>query len=60
MVGQKTLNLVLKADGQGSVGRCAGGVESLSNGEVDVRVILAGVGGITENDVNWRRPRTRC
>jgi translation initiation factor IF-2 len=50
--GQKTLNLVLKADGQGSVEALRGRVESLSNGEVDVRVILAGVGGITENDVN--------
>jgi translation initiation factor IF-2 len=50
--GTKTLNLILKADGQGSVEALRGRVESLSNGEVDVRVILAGVGGITENDVN--------
>jgi translation initiation factor IF-2 len=50
--GTKTLNLVLKADGQGSVEALRSRVESLSNGEVDVRVILAGVGGITENDVN--------
>jgi translation initiation factor IF-2 len=50
--GQKTLNLILKADGQGSVEALRGRVESLSTGEVDVRVILAGVGGITENDVN--------
>jgi translation initiation factor IF-2 len=50
--GTKTLNLILKADGQGSVEALRGRVESLSNAEVDVRVILAGVGGITENDVN--------
>ena len=50
--GTKTLNLILKADGQGSVEALRARVESLSNGEVDVRVILAGVGGITENDVN--------
>jgi translation initiation factor IF-2 len=50
--GTKTLNLILKADGQGSVEALRSRVESLSNGEVDVRVILAGVGGITENDVN--------
>jgi translation initiation factor IF-2 len=50
--GQKTLNLILKADGQGSVEALRGRVESLSTAEVDVRVILAGVGGITENDVN--------
>jgi translation initiation factor IF-2 len=50
--GQKTLNLILKADGQGSVEALRARVESLSTGEVDVRAILAGVGGITENDVN--------
>jgi translation initiation factor IF-2 len=50
--GTKTLNLILKADGQGSVEALRARVESLSNAEVDVRVILAGVGGITENDVN--------
>jgi len=50
--GQKTLNLVLKADGQGAVEALRARVESLSTAEVDVRVILAGVGGITENDVN--------
>jgi translation initiation factor IF-2 len=50
--GRKTLNLVLKADGQGSVEALRARVEGLSTLEVDVRVILAGVGGITENDVN--------
>jgi len=50
--GTKTLNLILKADGQGSVEALRARVESLSTNEVDVRVILAGVGGITENDVN--------
>ncbi|HTW83109.1 MAG TPA: translation initiation factor IF-2 [Candidatus Sulfotelmatobacter sp.] len=50
--GRKTLNLVLKADGQGSVEALRARVEGLSTAEVDVRVILAGVGGITENDVN--------
>jgi len=50
--GQKTLNLILKADGQGSVEALRSRVESLSNGEVNVSVVLGGVGGITENDVN--------
>jgi translation initiation factor IF-2 len=50
--GQKTLNLVLKAEGQGSVEALRARVESLSTAEVDVRVIHAGVGGITPNDVN--------
>jgi translation initiation factor IF-2 len=50
--GKKTLNLVLKADGQGAVEALRSRVESLSTVEVDIRVIFAGVGGITPNDVN--------
>jgi translation initiation factor IF-2 len=50
--GRKTLNLILKADGQGAVEALRGRVEGLSNAEVDVRVIYAGVGAITPNDVN--------
>ena len=50
--GQKALNLILKAEGQGSVEALRSRVESLSTPEVDIRVILAGVGGITPNDVN--------
>jgi len=50
--GSKTLNLIIKADGQGAVEALRSRVESLSNQEVDIRVILAGVGAITPNDVN--------
>src|SRR5476649_2296290 len=50
--GMKTLNLIIKADGQGSVEALRARVEGLSNQEVGIRVILAGVGGITPNDVN--------
>ncbi|MDQ6827148.1 MAG: translation initiation factor IF-2 [Candidatus Eremiobacteraeota bacterium] len=50
--GQKTLNLIIKADGQGSVQALRSRMEGLSNGEVDIRVIFAGVGAITPNDVN--------
>ena len=50
--GSKTLNLIIKADGQGAVEALRSRVESLSNGEVNIRVILAGVGAITPNDVN--------
>ncbi|MBV8150099.1 MAG: translation initiation factor IF-2, partial [Candidatus Eremiobacteraeota bacterium] len=48
----KTLNLVIKADGQGAVEALRARVESLSTAEVNIRVIFAGVGGITPNDVN--------
>jgi translation initiation factor IF-2 len=50
--GSKTLNLVIKADGQGSVEALRSRVESLSTAEVNIRVIYAGVGAITPNDVN--------
>jgi translation initiation factor IF-2 len=49
---KKTLNLILKADGNGAVEALRSRVEGLSTPEVDIRVILAGVGGITPNDVN--------
>ncbi len=49
---KKTLNLILKADGQGAVEALRSRVESLSNVEVDIRVIYAGVGAMTPNDVN--------
>ncbi len=50
--GVKTLNLILKADGQGAVEALRARVQGLSNGEVNIRVIYAGVGAITPNDVN--------
>jgi translation initiation factor IF-2 len=50
--GKKSLNLILKADGNGAVEALRARVEGLSGEEVDIRVILAGVGAITPNDVN--------
>jgi translation initiation factor IF-2 len=47
----KTLNIVLKADMQGSVEAIADALTKLSNDEVKVAVIASGVGGITESDV---------
>lgn len=47
----KTLNIVLKADMQGSVEAIADALIKLSNDEVKVAVIASGVGGITESDV---------
>jgi len=48
----KQLNLVIKADVQGSVEALRDSLIKLSNDEVRVRVIASGVGGITESDVN--------
>ncbi len=48
----KVLNVVLKADMQGSVEAIADALVKLSNEEVNVDVIASGVGGITESDVH--------
>jgi len=48
----KVLNIVLKADMQGSVEAIADALVKLSNDEVNVEVIASGVGGITESDVH--------
>ena len=46
------LNIVLKADVQGSVEALLGELGKIQHSEVRVNVIHTGVGGITENDVN--------
>ena len=47
----KDLNVIIKADVQGSVEAVKQSLEKLSNSEVRVRTIHSGVGAITENDV---------
>ena len=47
----KDLNIVVKADVQGSVEALRGSLEKLTNEEVRVRIIHTGVGAITESDV---------
>ena len=47
----KQLNLIVKADVQGSVEAVKQALEKLSNDEVRVKVIHANVGAITESDV---------
>ena len=47
----KTLNLIVKADVQGSVEAVKSSLEKLSNEEVRVQVIHGGVGAINESDV---------
>ncbi len=47
----KQLNLIVKADVQGSVEALKQSLEKLSNNEVKVKVIHSNVGGITETDV---------
>ncbi len=47
----KELNIIVKADVQGSVEAVRQSIEKLSNEEVSVRVIHGGVGAITESDI---------
>ncbi|MHB1565409.1 MAG: translation initiation factor IF-2 [Acidiferrobacter sp.] len=48
----KTLNLIVKADMQGSVEALTDALEKLSTDEVKVNVVHGMVGGISESDVN--------
>jgi translation initiation factor IF-2 len=50
--GRKEFPLVIKADVQGSVEAIMGALEKLGTDEVEARVILSGVGGITESDID--------
>ncbi len=47
----KDLNVVLKADVQGSLEPIKGSLERLSNDEIQVKVIHQGTGNVTESDV---------
>jgi len=47
----KQLNLIVKADVQGSVEAVTNSLEKVSNEEVTVKVIHSNVGGVTESDV---------
>ena len=48
----KALNVVLKADVQGSAEALGDSLTKLSTDEVKVKLIASGLGGITESDVN--------
>ena len=50
--GQQSLNLLVKADVQGSVEALTEALEKLSTDEVKVRVVHGMVGGISESDVH--------
>jgi len=47
----KELNIILKTDVQGSVEALRGALEKLDSPAVKLRVIHAGVGGVTESDI---------
>jgi translation initiation factor IF-2 len=47
----KSLNLILKTDVQGSLEALIKELEKLENVEVPIKILLKGVGGITESDI---------
>ena len=47
----KSLNLILKADVQGSLEALVKELDKLENPEVPIRILLKGVGGISESDI---------
>ena len=49
---ERTLNIVLKADVQGSAEALAQALSELSTAEVKVKIVSSAVGGISESDVN--------
>jgi translation initiation factor IF-2 len=49
--GRKEFPLLIKGDVQGSVEAIVGALEKLGTSEVVARIILAGVGGISESDI---------
>ncbi|AOU97545.1 translation initiation factor IF-2 [Acidihalobacter yilgarnensis] len=50
--GVQTVNLLLKADVQGSAEALRDSLQKLSTDEVKVKIVSSGVGGIAESDVN--------
>ena len=48
---KKILNVIIKADALGSKEAIVNSLEKIGNEEVDVQILLSGVGGITETDV---------
>ncbi len=49
---KSSVNLIIKADVQGSVEALSESLQKLSTDEVQVKVVATGVGGIAETDVN--------
>ena len=53
-----TLNVVLKADVQGSLEACTESLRKLERDDVKLNIVHRGVGGITENDVQLAKAST--
>lgn len=54
----KTLNIIIKADVQGSAEAIAETLTKLATPEVKIKIVASGVGGINETDVNLAKAST--
>ncbi len=50
--GTRQLNILVKADVQGSIEALTEVLEKLSNDEISVKIVAKGVGGLNESDIN--------
>ena len=55
----QTLNIILRADVRGSIEAIRKELEKLAHPEVQIRILQATVGGISEANVTWPMPPTR-
>jgi len=49
---KKAINVILRADVQGSMQALEAQIKGLTHAEVDVKLLAAGLGTVTENDIN--------
>ena len=49
----KRLNVIVKADVRGSLEAIVAALNDIGNEEVQVNVVMSGVGGITESDASY-------
>jgi translation initiation factor IF-2 len=49
---KKTINVILRADVQGSMQALEAQIKGLTHPEVDVKLLASGLGTVTENDIN--------
>jgi len=52
LAGQKILNLIIKADTQGSIDSLIPSVEKLGDKKIKIKIVHTGVGDISESDIN--------
>jgi translation initiation factor IF-2 len=52
---QKTINIVLKVDGVATLEAIENSLEKINQEEIKINIVKAGVGSVTESDVEWAK-----